>query len=106
MQPLGHVDLDGLGLDALAALEKVFDGIRGAARAARLYKRLVDAAAVELPEDIPGIERAIRQATGKTLPPALRRDLPNLNPMTCWTLEGALCSLIANALEAREAGRR
>ena len=101
--PPGGVDLAGLGLDALQALERVFDAIRGATRAARLYKRLVDAKGIEIPDGTPGIEQAIILATGKPVPAKLKQDLPNLNPMTCWVVEGLLTELVAKAVEARKA---
>lgn len=102
---LPGIDLDGLGMDALPLLERVFDGLRGQARAARLYARLVDAPSIEVPEDTPGIERAIIKATGKPVPAKLKADLPNVAPTTLWALEEALNTLLTRAKEAREKGR-
>lgn len=99
------INLDGLGMDALPLLAKVFDGLRGQARAARLYTRLVDAPPIRVPEDTPGIERAIILATGKPVPVKLLADLPNMEPTTLWVLEHALTTLLAQAKAAREKGR-
>lgn len=102
---LEGLDISGLSLDAYPLLAKVFDGLRGQARAARLYTRLVDGPSIQVPEDAPGIEQAIIKATGKPVPARLKAALPSMNPASLWMLQHAIDDLLTRAKAAREKGR-
>jgi len=98
-------------VDALAALERVFDAARGVARATRLYvggRQVLrgNRAATTSPQGASTLEQAIVDATGKACPRKLKGQLGRLDATAQEALAGALRALMADVDERRETHRR